>query len=503
LFFVGWVGVGLCSYLLIGFYFRKDSAANAGKKAFIVNRIGDFGFILALFLIFWNFGSVSFSSVFLTAHQMASLGTLAAGGTLITVICLLLFVGAIGKSAQLPLYVWLPDAMEGPTPVSALIHAATMVTAGVYMVARCHALFLLAPFALSVVAVIGCLTALFAASIGLAQTDIKKVLAYSTVSQLGFMFLGCGVAAFSAGIFHLMTHAFFKALLFLGAGSVIHALGGEQDLRKMGGLRSRIPVTFWTMFIGTLAITGFFPFAGFFSKDEILWKTLAGGHWLLWLGGMTAATMTSFYMFRMVFLAFFGETRMDLNVEHHIHESPSSMTFPLRFLALGSLAAGWLGIPHVFYLPNYFEKFLEPVFLHPSETSALSSSAMEWTAMGLSLGAAAAGMLLAFSFYLQSPSLPGILAARYSWIYAALWNKFWVDELYSFLIVRPLFWISESLLWKWVDVGLIDGSVNGTGKSISIAGMEIRKIHSGYLRSYAAWILLGTVSILLYFTLLR
>ena len=328
LMFVGWEGVGLCSYLLIGFYFYKKSASDAGKKAFIVNRVGDYGFMLGLFLIFTTFGSLDFSSVFEKVRSQAANGSLVTGDAIVTAICVLLFIGATGKSAQVPLYVWLPDAMEGPTPVSALIHAATMVTAGVYMVARCNALFLLSPTAMLIVAVVGALTAIMAASIGLVQNDIKRILAYSTVSQLGYMFLGCGVGAFGAGIFHLMTHAFFKALLFLGSGSVIHALGGEQDIRKMGGLKDKIGTTWGTMLVGTVAIAGFPPLAGFFSKDEILWQAYASerGHWLLWLVGAVAAGMTAFYMFRMLFLTFYGKSRMSQEVEQHVHESPGSMT---------------------------------------------------------------------------------------------------------------------------------------------------------------------------------
>ena len=373
LMFVGWEGVGLCSYLLIGFYFQRKSAADAGKKAFVVNRIGDFGFMLGIFLIFTAFGSFDFTQVFGLVEGQAQAGVLESGNATVTAICILLFVGAMGKSAQVPLYVWLPDAMEGPTPVSALIHAATMVTAGVYMVARCSALFVLSPDAMLLVAVVGAVTAIFAASIGLVQNDIKRVLAYSTISQLGYMFLACGVGAFGAGMFHLMTHAFFKALLFLGAGSVIHALSGEQDMRRMGGLRKRIPVTFWTMMLGTVAIAGFPPLAGFFSKDEILWRAFSGsqGHVLLWAVGMLAAGMTSFYMFRMMFLTFLGKPRMSPAVESHVHESPAVMTVPLGLLAVGAVVSGWVGIPHLIgqylhHLPQYFEHFLAPVLVHPA-----------------------------------------------------------------------------------------------------------------------------------------
>jgi NADH-quinone oxidoreductase subunit L len=497
LMFVGWEGVGLCSYLLIGFYFRRDSAANAGKKAFIVNRIGDFGFLLAIFLVFWNYGSLDFSQVF--SQVRLSPMTQTGGNGIITAICLLLFLGATGKSAQIPLYIWLPDAMEGPTPVSALIHAATMVTAGIYMVARCNVLYSMSPFALSIVAAVGVLTALMAASIGLLQTDIKKILAYSTVSQLGFMFLACGVGAFSSGIFHLVTHAFFKALLFLGAGSVIHALSGEQDIREMGGLRHPLPVTTWTMIFGTLAITGFFPFAGFFSKDEILWQTLKGGHWVLWSGGMIASAMTSFYMFRLIFLTFFGRSRLSHDAAHHLHESPPSMTLPLQILALGSLFVGWLGAPHIFHLPNYFESFLEPVFRQTEELEPSPAGAsLEWLAMSLSLAMAFLGAYIAYLFYLRNTDLPERLSRRWSSLYQIVFNKYWVDEYYQSLFVNPLLITSREFLWRIFDVRLIDGGVNGIAHFFGTTGGMVRQLHSGYVRSYAGWILLGTVAILFY-----
>ena len=362
LLFVGWEGVGLCSYLLIGFYFHRKSASDAANKAFIVNRIGDAGFLLGMFFIAWYLGSLRFTDVTSLAAQRTLRRI---GDPIITAATLLLFVGACGKSAQLPLYIWLPDAMEGPTPVSALIHAATMVTAGVYMVARSNALFVLAPTSMKTVAIVGALTAIFAASIGLVQNDIKRVLAYSTVSQLGYMFLALGVGAFSAGVFHVFTHAFFKALLFLGAGSVIHAMSGEQDMRNMGDLHQRIPVTYWTMFIATLAIAGISPFAGFFSKDEILWQTWTregGAYRFLWCIGYVTALMTAFYMFRLMYLTFHGRPRMSHEVEHHIHESPTSMTVPLVVLALCSIFAGWLGWPHSLGGSDRFAKFLEPVF---------------------------------------------------------------------------------------------------------------------------------------------
>src|SRR5215469_12769071 len=403
--FVGWEGVGLCSYLLIGFYFQRKSASDAANKAFIVNRIGDAGFLLGMFTIAWYMGSVRFTDI----NAMARSGHFLIGDPVLTAAALLLFVGACGKSAQLPLYIWLPDAMEGPTPVSALIHAATMVTAGVYMVARSNAIFLLAPTAMKTVAIVGALTAIFAASIGLVQNDIKRVLAYSTVSQLGYMFLALGVGAFAAGVFHVFTHAFFKALLFLGSGSVIHAMSGEQDMRHMGDLGHRIPTTYKTMGIATLAIAGIFPFAGFFSKDEILWQAWSsegGAYRFLWYIAFLTALMTSFYMFRLIYLTFFGKPRMSHEVEHHIHESPSSMTVPLIILAIGSLGAGWLGLPHSLGGKNNFDKFLEPVFAKESvvlekEGAAAQVAAgekyvehtdpLEYLLMFASVGAAALG----------------------------------------------------------------------------------------------------------------
>src|SRR5438874_2283969 len=412
LMFVGWEGVGLCSYLLIGFYFHRKSATDAANKAFIVNRIGDAGFLLGMFTIAWYFGSFRLTEV----TELARSGKFSIGDPIITAATLLLFVGACGKSAQLPLYVWLPDAMEGPTPVSALIHAATMVTAGVYMVARSNALFVLAPTSMKTVAIIGALTAIFAASIALVQNDIKRVLAYSTVSQLGYMFLALGVGAFAAGVFHVFTHAFFKALLFLGAGSVIHAMSGEQDMRNMGDLRQRIPVTYWTMIIATLAIAGIPPFAGFFSKDEILWQAWtkdASAYKLLWIIGWVTALMTAFYMFRLIYLTFYSKPRMNHEIEHHIHESPKSMTGPLVVLAIGSVLAGLLGVPHSLGGSNRLEKFLEPVFAreahvlgaeHPAQLAAGAkeqehTSPEEYLLMFLSLGLAVAGWGLAWRTY--------------------------------------------------------------------------------------------------------
>ena len=498
LMFVGWEGVGLCSYLLVGFFFLKQSAANAGNKAFWVNRVGDFGFLLALFLIFRTFSSLDFATVLPRAASMSAdpagqIGTL-------TTIALLLFVGAAGKSAQLPLYVWLPDAMEGPTPVSALIHAATMVTAGVYMVVRSHAIFLKAPVAMEVVAVIGCVTALFAATIGLVQTDIKKVLAYSTVSQLGYMFLACGVGAFGTGIFHLMTHAFFKGLLFLAAGSVIHAMGGEQDMRKMGGLRKKIPVTFWTMFMATLAIAGAPGFSGFFSKDEILDEALRVNPVLGWLGILTAG-LTSFYMFRLLFLTFFGVQRYD---EHqvHVHESPKNMTVPLVVLAVLSVCGGWMAAPQLIGGVNYFQRFLAPALNAPlvyidtvtnipgvnGEMAGILAALL-----GAPVIAGLLGFLLAWWFYIKSPEAPKKLADSLSPLYKLFSGKYFIDELYQAAIVRPLVWISDKVLWHAVDERAIDGTVNGVAFVSRETGDRLRRANTGNIRSYATWIVLGVL----------
>jgi NADH-quinone oxidoreductase subunit L len=497
LLFVGWEGVGLCSYLLIGFFFLKQSATNAGNKAFWVNRVGDFGFILGLLLMFRTFGSLDFATVLPHAASMAA-DPAGQAGTL-TVIALLLFVGAAGKSAQLPLYVWLPDAMEGPTPVSALIHAATMVTAGVYMVVRSHAIFLNAPVAMQVVAVIGCATALFAATIGLVQTDIKKVLAYSTVSQLGYMFLACGVGAFGAGIFHLMTHAFFKGLLFLAAGSVIHAMGGEQDMRKMGGLRKKIPITFWTMFMATLAIAGAPGFSGYFSKDEILNQAQVMAP-VLWGLGVLTAGLTSFYMFRLLFLTFFGEQRYD---EHHVHvhESPRNMTIPLIVLAVLSVCGGWMAAPQLWGGVNHFEQFLAPIFATsatPAAAAAESSGGggeLLRALLGAPVIAGLLGFLLAWWFYIKSPETPKNLAASLSAPYKLLSGKYFIDELYQAAIVRPLVWISDKVLWHVVDERAIDGAVNGVAFVSRESGDRLRRASTGNIRTYATWIVLGVLVI--------
>jgi NADH-quinone oxidoreductase subunit L len=487
--FVGWEGVGLCSYLLIGFYYLKHSAAQAGKKAFIVNRIGDFGFMLGMFLLFRTFHSLDFHTVFEAASQpnVAHEGLGQFG--VLTAACLLLFMGATGKSAQIPLYVWLPDAMEGPTPVSALIHAATMVTAGVYVVARSHVLFLHSETAMYVVAIVGCATAFFAATIGLVQSDIKKVLAYSTVSQLGYMFLGCGVGAFSAGIFHLMTHAFFKALLFLSAGSVIHAMGGEQDMWQMGGLASKIKVTFWCMLFGTIAIAGFFPFAAFFSKDAILFAAFNSQHdgKALYGVGLFAAILTSFYMFRLVWLTFFGKNRYD---EHHVHvhESPKNMTVPLMILAFLSLTGGWFAFPALFGGKDYFTDFLSPVFGSGEIAGGEALHSLELTLSGVAMVAATLGLVVAWRMYSKD-----VKRGPETGLHKLLYNKYYVDEIYQAAIVGPLVWISRNILWKAVDEYTIDGAVNGIGYGVREIGDGVRHAQSGNTRSYAVWVLVGAV----------
>ena len=486
LMFVGWEGVGLCSYLLIGFYFHRKSASDAANKAFIVNRIGDAGFILGMFFIAWYLGSLRYVDV----NAAARSGHFQIGDPIITAATLLLFVGACGKSAQLPLYVWLPDAMEGPTPVSALIHAATMVTAGVYMVARSNALFVLAPTSMKTVAIVGALTAIFAASIGLVQNDIKRVLAYSTVSQLGYMFLALGVGAFAAGVFHVFTHAFFKALLFLGAGSVIHAVSGEQDMRNMGDLRGRIPTTYWTMFIATLAIAGIPPFAGFFSKDEILWQTWTsegGAYRILWGIGYLTALMTAFYMFRLIYLTFVSKPRMSHEVEHHIHESPKSMTMPLVVLAVMSLFAGFLGFPHSLGGSDRFARYLDPVFargeakvlteqgkaaqLEAGEKEEEHTTLTEYGFMGLSVAAAIAGWLLAGRFYRDAnKGYVEPISAAAPPVYNTLLNKYYVDEGYDYVFTgrRKLGNLRLGAMGlgeasSWFDANVVDGLVNASG----------------------------------------
>lgn len=511
LMFVGWEGVGLCSYLLIGFWYEKDSAANAGKKAFVVNRVGDFGFILGMFLIFVNLGTLDFTDAFAKAGQLDT--------ATVTAITLLLFVGACGKSAQIPLYVWLPDAMEGPTPVSSLIHAATMVTAGVYMVARCNVLYNMAPIAMAVVAIVGVATAIFTASIGFCQYDLKKILAYSTISQLGYMFLAVGVGAYSAGIFHLMTHAFFKGLLFLGAGSVMHALSGELDIRKMGALRSKIPITFGTFFIATLAIAGIPGLSGFFSKDEILWMAFSSprGHFLLWMVAAIAAGMTAFYMFRALFMTFFGESRVDHHVAHHIHESPKIMTIPLMVLAFLSIVGGYVGVPHVLGGANHIHEFLAPVVgggPEPGKAHAgFSILAQAWAAGGAEGGHSAAlelflmvlsvvialtGIGIAYFLYLKNPILPKRLAEQYSGLYRLVANKYYVDEIYQVLFVNSLKKLGIGL-WKGFDEFIIDGTVNGIAYFIGWLSSLMRRMQTGFVQNYAVSMIVGGVILALYY----
>ena len=574
--FVGWEGVGLCSYLLIGYWFKKKSAADAGKKAFIVNRIGDFGFILGMLLLFVTFGTLDFQGV---AAAAATRAPETAGMGVITIATLLLFVGATGKSAQIPLFVWLPDAMEGPTPVSALIHAATMVTAGVYMIGRNAVLFEHAPTTLAVVAAIGVATALMAGTIGLVQNDIKRVLAYSTVSQLGYMFLAMGVGAYAAGIFHLYTHAFFKALLFLGSGAVIHALAGEQDLRNMGGLKKYLPITYWTFVIGALAIAGVPLLSGFFSKDEILFKTYTAhtpGHMLFWAIGLVTSLLTATYMFRLVFLAFHGQRRHDAPAPAHVeeeepvapghahdahgghghavhaapakaathtvhddghggghghgghgapHEAPWSMAIPLILLAIGSVVAGYVGVPHAIGGDNRIESFLHPAFEpHPAlpEAAAVSTPGepvaapqeahapagaeathadvgTERLLMGISSGIAVAGIFLAWFFWLRDRSVADRLSQTFGPIYRLLLGKYYVDEIYDALIVQPIKKLSTGALWKGVDAGLIDGTVNGVGLAVSGGSSVLRRTQTGSIRTYAFALFAGVVAILGYY----
>jgi len=511
--FVGWEGGGVWWYLRIGFWVQRQGSWDWGKKAFGVKRIGEFGFLLGMMLIFVNFGSLDFLKVFPNAQQY-----LPYGGITATMICLLLFVGACGKSAQIPLYVWLPDAMEGPTPVSALIHAATMVTAGVYMVARCNALYVLSPLSLWVVAIIGVGTALYAATMGLTQFDIKRVLAYSTISQLGYMFLACGAGAFAAGIFHLMTHAFFKALLFLGAGSVMHALSGELDIRKMGGLRKQLPWTHSTFLIATLAIAGIAPLAGFFSKDAILWGAFQKDSWL-WLVGAITALLTALYMFRAVFMAFYGKPRLDGHVAKHVHESPPVMIIPLAVLAVLSLAGGWIGIPPSLGGGEWFQEFLAPVFTSAvpaavhHQTAGLSlvglaqaaealthgeELVLEWELMGISLGVAIVGISLAYYLYLKNPEVPGKIANTFKTLYRIIFNKYYMDEIYNAIFVQPIRRGSE-WLWHSVDENVIDGTANGAGRLCTGLSAILKRLQTGYVQNYAIWMLAGTVLLIAYY----
>ncbi len=525
LLFVGWEGVGLCSYLLIGFYFLRKSASDAGKKAFIVNRIGDAGFILGLFLMLGTLGTIQFTEL----GSAIAAGHLEVGNASLTAIALLLFVGATGKSAQLPLYVWLPDAMEGPTPVSALIHAATMVTAGVYMIARTNAVFSMAPKALAVVAVIGCVTSIFAATMGLVQNDIKRVLAYSTVSQLGYMFLACGVGAFTAGVFHLMTHAFFKALLFLGSGSVIHALSGEQDMRKMGALWEKIPTTARTFLVASIAIAGIPPLAGFFSKDAILGHAFEHNK-LLWLLGFITAGMTAFYMFRLVYMTFGGQSRVDHDVEHHIHESPASMTVPLTILAVLSVIGGWVGIPEAIWRgADHFAEFLAPVMVqHTGEAAEASGAATgrgtEWLLMLASVAIALGGILLARYLYKEHTEIPGKIAAASPFLYRLLYNKYYVDQIYDAMFVNRMKdlaltlggfdvgvidglgvdgsgWLARvtsriSIFW---DSWIVDGLVNLAARVVWVLSFPARILQNGRVARYALFMLIGVLIFLGYY----
>ncbi len=492
LLFLGWEGVGLCSYLLIGFWFTKPAPPTAGMKAFLVNRVGDLAFLIGLFLIATHFSSLDLAVVLERAPR-----ELVPGGALVTTIAILLFIGATGKSAQIPLHVWLPDAMEGPTPVSALIHAATMVTAGVYLVARTHVLYLMAPAALAVVAIVGLATALMAATIALTQNDIKRVLAYSTISQLGYMFLGCGVGAFAAAIFHLMTHAFFKALLFLGSGSVIHALHGEQDMRRMGALKSRLPVTHVTFLVGSLAIAGIFPLAGFFSKDEILFETFLARGPLFWALGLGGALLTAFYMFRLMALTFYGESRLDSHA--HPHEAPPSMAIVLVALAVLSVIGGWVGIPFI-EGGNRFGTFLAPVFADAEHIALTAqhghaSHGLELGLAGISLAVAVAGVVLGLMAYLWRPALATSLRERFAAPYSLFSNKYYFDEIYQALVVRPLVVLS-GFLYRDFDLAIIDGMVNGTAALIRGTAERLRIVQSGYVRRYALVLLLGVVIIL-------
>jgi NADH-quinone oxidoreductase subunit L len=530
--FVGWEGVGLCSYLLIGFWYKKQSANDAGKKAFVVNRIGDYAFILGMLAIFTQFGTLDFQSV---ASAVSAL-PIETGFGILSITTLLLFIGATGKSAQIPLYTWLPDAMEGPTPVSALIHAATMVTAGVYMIGRNAVLFSHAPATMLTVAIIGALTALMAGTIGLVQNDIKRVLAYSTVSQLGYMFLAMGMGAFGAGIFHLYTHAFFKALLFLGSGAVIHALQGEQDIRHMGGLRKELPITYWTFLIGAVAIAGIPPLAGFFSKDEILFETFAHGHWILWIVGAITALLTAIYMFRLVFLTFWGDRahrqasdtshRHALDDSHrpasvpshghgagsHLHDAPPAMALALIVLAVGSVAAGWIGIPHVLGGHNELHAWLQPAFEAPARAGtevaapageaggeAAAEANLELTLMGVSTVIAVLGIFIAHRIWVRRRIIADRFAQTYPGLHKLLLNKYYVDELYDAAVVQPIKVASTEGLWRGFDVTLIDGAVNGVAAIVAASATTLRRLQTGSVRTYAGSLFVGVIVILGYY----
>jgi NADH-quinone oxidoreductase subunit L len=500
--FVGWEGVGLCSYLLIGFWYTTPANVDAGRKAFVVNRIGDAGFLIGTFLLFWSMAAAGAPSLrFADVNRLAPALAQASPAT-VTAICLFLFVGATGKSAQIPLFVWLPDAMAGPTPVSALIHAATMVTAGVYMVARLSPLFALAPIALDVIALVGALTALFAATVALVQTDIKKVLAYSTVSQLGYMFLGLGSGAYAAAIFHVLTHAFFKALLFLGAGSVIHSLSGEQDVEKMGGLKHKLPITSKTFLVAALAISGVPGFSGFFSKDEILGAAFESGHVVLWLIGVLTAGMTAFYMFRLYFLTFEGESRVDDEKAHHAHESPPSMAIPLVVLAVLSVIGGWVGLPHGLLWGDRFGESLAPALAAVHEGHAAQGGASEWALMAFTSAFALGGIGVAYFMYLKSPGVPQFLAWRAGAVYTLLVGKYYVDELYDRVVVKP-YVATCGFFWRVIDAMVIDGMVNGTGEFVAVNGGVWRRLQSGNVQHYALAMLLGALCTAGYYWIAR
>ncbi len=505
LMFVGWEGVGLCSYLLIGFWFTDTEKAYAGKKAFVVNRVGDFGFLLGLFVLYWGLKEQGIDATLSIVGLREIVGANAISGAVITTVCLLLFVGATGKSAQIPLYVWLPDAMAGPTPVSALIHAATMVTAGVYMISRLSFLYLQSPLAMTVVACVGAATALYAATIGLTQFDIKKVLAYSTVSQLGYMFLAVGLGAFSAGIFHLVTHAFFKACLFLGSGAVIHAMGGEQDIRRMGGLRAKIPYTYWTFLLATIAIAGVFGTSGFMSKDEILAAALAANPdytlvpgWLLYSIGTLGALLTTFYMFRLVFLTFFGDFRGGKDLEHHVHESPWSMVVPLIVLAALSIVGGLMNVPEILHGDERLHHWLSGAAPSVARVDVVGHGAEIGLMVALQvliLGTIA----LAYRMYLKSPAIPQRAAKVLGGVpYRLSYHKYYVDEIYDTLIVRPLHSISRVFLWGNVDVKIVDGSINGMARVVRYASDLLGRLQTGQLNGYAFSIVVGMVAILAY-----
>jgi NADH-quinone oxidoreductase subunit L len=489
--FVGWEGVGLCSYLLIAFWYTNPEFAYNGRKAFIANRVGDAGFILGILTLVWTFSTHGVWTLTFAGMQ-AHAGLLGTGATIAG---LLLFVGATGKSAQIPLYVWLPDAMVGPTPVSALIHAATMVTAGVYMVVRLNFLYSLSPPAMEVIAVIAAVTSFFAATVAIVQPDIKRVLAYSTISQIGYMFLGAGVGAFASGIFHVMTHAFFKGLLFLCSGSVIHALHGEQDMNRMGGLWRKLPITYATMLIATFAISAFPGFSGYFSKDLILESAYTSGHFWLWLLGVITAGLTSLYMFRLIFMTFHGPSRVDPEKAPHVHESPPVMTIPLIVLAVFAIGGGWIGLPDGFLWGNIFVHFLQPItgVFHPTiEASAIALSVV-------ASGAGIAGIIIAWVLYIAVPGLPGAIHAAVGDLYRVLLGKYYIDEFYDRFITRPLFWIAGTALNRGIDQNGIDGAVNGTAVEVESLSQAVRKIESGNVQHYVFAYLIGALAVVAYY----